>query len=338
MFRISDEITRKRIKIDTKDKKILVLLSENSRTSLKEIAKKTQLARDTVGYRIKRMSGIGIIQGFYPELDFKRLGYNLYHVFLLVDETDKKKQQELIEELNNHPNTRSVIQYSDRWDIELIMLAKDVEEFDGLVTDILGKFSSIIIEKGKLAQITTYYSILFPYQFHKPMSEIKIPIKEEIDYKPDKKDLAILNVLGKDCRLSTYEIAKHVDLSPDAIGLRIKRLFKTGIIKKFTILPNLSLLNYSWHTFALQMKVFNKNNEVKFRTFIEDHPYIIKAVKTLGVWDLLLYIISDNSADYHRTIKQIKNEFADIVKNYETWVASKESVFNPMPKIISANL
>jgi DNA-binding Lrp family transcriptional regulator len=333
MFRLSGSIPKKEIKIDVKDKKILVLLSEDSRIPLSELAKKVGLSRDTVSYRIKRMQNLGIIQGFYPEIDFKKLGYNLYNVFLLIDETDKKRQEEIINVLVNHPNIVNVIQYSDRWDTEVTIIAKDINEFDSVVSEISEEFSEIILEKNKLAEIDTYYSILFPYKFHKEIKRIK-KLGKEIKYKPDKKDLEILKVLGKNCRLSTYEISNHVKLSPDAIGLRIKKLVQSGIIKKFTLLPNLSLLGYNLYTFAVQMKVFNKKHELSFKSFVEDHPNIIKAVKTLGNWDLLLYVISDNQLDYHKTVKQIKNEFASIVKNYETWVASEETIFNPIPKII----
>ncbi len=143
MFRLSEDVTP--IKLDVKDKKLLVLLSENARRPISELSKKLQLARDTVAYRIKGLENLGAIQGFYPIIDFTRLGYNKYRVFLLVDETDKEKQQELISDLKNNPNTRHVILYSDRWDIEWTLIAKDIEEFDSIVTDVLGKFSSIII-------------------------------------------------------------------------------------------------------------------------------------------------------------------------------------------------
>ena len=55
MFRINQDVKQKQLKIDKKDKKILVLLSEDSRMPVSEIAKKVQLSKDTVSYRIKRM-------------------------------------------------------------------------------------------------------------------------------------------------------------------------------------------------------------------------------------------------------------------------------------------
>lgn len=335
MFRISYESLVKKAKLDVKDKKILVLLSENSRMPISEIAKKVQLSRDTVNYRIKRMQKLGIILKFFPEIDFKKLGYSLYHVFLLVDEKDKQRQKELIDALINHPNTLSVMEYSDRWDLEWNLLAKEITEFDSIVTEIFAQFSDIIMERSKLLVINTYYSILLPYHFYKEFGTKKIPDKiEQIDYRLNKNDLEIMRVLGNNSRLSTYEISKQVNLSADAIGLRIKKLIKSGIIKKLNILPNFSLLGCSWYTFALRMKTLDKADELKFKTFVEDHPNIIKAVKTLGRWDLLVYITADNPKEFHKTIKQIKNEFSKIIVNYATYVAYKEHVFNSLPKAI----
>jgi len=331
MYRISSE-QRKQLKIDVKDKKILVELSENSRIPISELAKRVGLGRDTVNYKLNRMKKLGVIVRCYPEVRFRFLGYNFFHVFLLIEETNKEKQKQLINTIEKHPNVMGVLEYSDQWDIEFMLIARSFEEFDEAVSDICAPFTDIIIEKDKLAVIKTYYSILLPYKLYGPPT---IPKKKCLEkYIVDKKDLQILSVLAHDCRQSTYEIAKHVNLSADAIGLRIKRLLNTGIINKFTILPNLSLLNCSWYTFVMRMKVFTKQYEAKFKTYVQDHPYIIRAEKTLGDWDVLVYIIVQHPKEFHRTVKEIKNKFSDTIKSYATFVAYKEHMFNPMPEII----
>ena len=71
MFRVSHDIIWKKPKLDVKDKKILVLLSKNSRMPISEMAKKVQLSRDTVAYRIKRMQKLNVILQFFPAIDFK---------------------------------------------------------------------------------------------------------------------------------------------------------------------------------------------------------------------------------------------------------------------------
>ena len=331
MIRLTDEPIKKLPKVDVKDKKILTLLSENSRMPISEIDKKVSLSRDSISYRINGMKEEGVIQGLYPSINFKKLGYNIYHLFLLIEEKSRERQKQLFKNLKEHQNTISVMEYSDRWDVEIIMIAKSLEEFDMITSNLLSNFSDMILEKGRLAEINTFHSILLPYGFYE--NKGNKTIKEET-YELDKKDFDILKTIKDNCRLSTYDISKEVNLSPDAIGLRIKKLIKSNIIKKFSLLPNFSLLGFSLYTFAVKMKVLDQANESKFKAFVEDHPHIIKAVKTLGAWDLIVYIISDNPRDFHQTIKQIKKEFSHTINNYETWVALKEEVFKPIPEVL----
>ena len=119
MLRISPETPDKAIKIDTKDKKILDLLGDNGRMSISEIARKTRLSRDTVKYKINRLKELKIILNFFPRLNFKKLGFKIYHVFMVIDERDKKRHNQLLNKLKNHPSTYSLLEYSDQWDLEL---------------------------------------------------------------------------------------------------------------------------------------------------------------------------------------------------------------------------
>jgi len=331
MYRITER-TLKKSKLDVKDKKLLVLLSENSRSTINELAKKVQLKRDTVAYRIKRMEQNELILRYFPEIDYSALGFNQYHVFFVVDESDEKAKEEFIEYIKSHPGTLNLIEYSDRWDFEWRFIAKDFDEFDDALTQVYIKFSSIIQERAKLIHRNTFYSILLPYDFHemKRSTRIEIP-KENGKISVDEKDLKLLKHLSENSRQSTYELSKKISLSADAIRLRIKRLEKKGVIQKYTVTLNLSKLGYHWYTFAQQMKIFDKHAEAKFQTLVKDHPYIIKAVKTIGYWDVIVYIIAKSAKNFHKTIKQLKREFSDIIDTYSTFVAYEEHIFNPFP-------
>ena len=354
--RITEIAEKTKIKLDIKDKKIIALLAEDARMPLALIAKQIALSRDAVDYRIKRLVDSGLIIGFVPVLMLKKFGYYWFHVYLLLDETQKEKQNELIDALKSHPNIRSVMEYSDRWDIEFILIAENAVEFDNIITEIISDKAGIILEKSKLEVIKYYKSIHIPDIFYRQVSEniseyakhiIRNPGTAknigESDLSPEEtktlysldfKDIQILNILSKNCRISTYKIAEEVNLSADAISYRIKRMLTEGYIEKFTIILNLSMLNYEWYTFAIQIKTLDKENEKKFREFVRNSPYIIRAVKVLGRWDLLLYIVTDNSAAFHHTIKEIKSNFANIINSYQTWSAYKEHTYNHFPKIL----
>lgn len=323
----------KKVDIDIKDQKILALLSGNSRMPLSEIAKSVQLSRDLVNYRIQRMIKAGLILNFMPEIDFKKLGFDIYHLFMVISDEEPKKT-ELIQALKNHKNTISLTEYSDRWDFEACIIAKDIYEFDKIFTELSSKFSQIITERIRMTVIESYNPIILPFQFTPEFTKLMQSKSKYIDYAYDAYDMKILEQLSKDARMSTYEISKSIPLSADAIGIRIKKLLNCGIIKKFTVHLDLSILDYNLYTFALQMKVFDKPTETKFKSFVRGHPYIVKAIKTLGAFDILIYINAENTKKFHETVKCIRNEFSFFIKNQDTYVVFKEHLLCPFPQIL----
>ena len=62
--------------LDDIDRKILKILQENARTSLKTIAEKTFLSSPAVSARIEKMEKDGIISGYHALIDPIRLGYH----------------------------------------------------------------------------------------------------------------------------------------------------------------------------------------------------------------------------------------------------------------------
>ena len=78
--------------MDDIDRKILMLLQENARTSLKTIAEKTFLSSPAVSSRIERMEREGIILGYEAQVDPIKLGYHiLAFINLNVLPEDKPK-------------------------------------------------------------------------------------------------------------------------------------------------------------------------------------------------------------------------------------------------------
>ena len=320
------------VKLDIKDKKILTLLAENSRMPLSGIAKSVMLSRDSVSYRIKRLRENKVILGFFPLINYKHFGYNIFHVFLILDEMHKEEREKLLQEIYNHPNVISLMEYNDRWDYQISLLAKGIRDYDKIMTDITSKYRNVIVEKDILEVIRTYKMSFIPYDIKSRINTKIFEQRGDLDY--DEKDLMILKILTDDSRQSTYEIGQKVGLNPDTIGYRIKKMIDSGLLMNFTSLNNLTSMGYHWCTFVMQMKTFDHKHEMKFQGFIKDNPHILRAVKTLGIWDIMMYIAVDNVKQYHKIIKDVKREFYDIIKHYESWMAYEEHFYNPIPGII----
>lgn len=330
--RIAYEKIEKRPKIDKRDRRILSLLAQDARMPLTRIAKQVGLSRDAVDYRIKRLERAGVIIGFFPNINYYKLGQYLFHVFLLVDEMGQKDLQGLLKTLKAHPNVASIIEYSDRWDLEIVVLANDLLAFDQVIMGIAERFPDLILEKDKLEIIKRFVSRHVPPLIDGPHERDERRDRTPVEL--DEVDRQVLTALSTDCRQSTYRIADTIGVSADTVGNRIKRLEREGVIRNCTVLVNLSLLGYHWYTFSVEMKMFDRANEAKLEEFLDQNRHVLRAAKTLGGWDLLLYVVVENPPEFHRIIKGLKNLFAPIVRNYDTWVAYKEHHFNPFPKVL----
>lgn len=327
LFRI--EPTERTIKLDVKNKKILSLLVRNARTPLNRIAKRVQLSRDAVAYRIRRLQQQGVIVGYTPIIDYKKLGFYTFHLFLLVSEESEEKRNELISYLTGHRNVVRVLEFNDRWDFEVALVARSIEDFNDFLRQLDEKFSGVILEEDKLTVLERYSSSYLPdifYEEEKPKQKAAVEI--------DEKDLAILKSLAADAKKPYYDIGTELGIDADTVHNRVRKMLEGGVIKNFTAVVDISLLNYSFYVFISTMRTLNSSDEVKLQDIVATNKNVLEILKTLGDYDVLTYVAVENPFMLHKAIKEIKHRFSHTIKNYLTLVAYREHVFKPVPEAV----
>ncbi len=325
-------------KVDLKDRKLLSLLAEDSRLTLNQLADKVMLSRDAVRYRIQRLEKLGVVQQFVPLLDYQRFAYNRYHLFLQLAEMDAAVQEKLFAEFAASPAVISVIEYSDNYDVELVLLCRDVYEFDTFFTDIMNRHHDVIDDYILLERVQGYCNRLLPLGFREIKKTGKIPAKDEHLRKMDETDIRILALLGEDARQSYFSIAERVKLSSDAVSYRMKKLTKSGLIRNFSVVTNLSSIGYNWYTLLIQLRYWDSMHEAKFRQMAETHPNILLAMKAIGEWNLLIYIAAKSQTEFHHIVKDLRNEFKSVIRTYETLMGFKEHSFRAVRRDLSPAL
>ncbi|MBQ7707492.1 MAG: Lrp/AsnC family transcriptional regulator [Lachnospiraceae bacterium] len=89
-------------KLDEVDEKILEILQDNARTSLKEIAEQVFLSPTAVGTRIDRMLQEGVLEGFTTRLNPEAMGhYVKAFINLQVEPADRDEFYEYIDGILN---------------------------------------------------------------------------------------------------------------------------------------------------------------------------------------------------------------------------------------------
>lgn len=77
--------------MDQIDKQLLIMLQENARVPLKQLAEKVYLSSPAAAARIARLEKQGIIKGYHMDVDWFKLGYHITAFINLEVAPDQKK-------------------------------------------------------------------------------------------------------------------------------------------------------------------------------------------------------------------------------------------------------
>ncbi|MFP9062577.1 Lrp/AsnC family transcriptional regulator [Natrialbaceae archaeon A-chndr2] len=81
------------VALDHVDRGILFLLQEDARnTTIAEIAEMVEVSNSTVRNRIERLEEVGIIEGYFPKIDYERANYPLHVLFVCSAPAQKREE------------------------------------------------------------------------------------------------------------------------------------------------------------------------------------------------------------------------------------------------------
>ena len=318
----------KKVKVDLKDRKILSLLAQDARMSASQISKKIGLSRDAVSYRINNLNKKGVIQGSRTIIDISKFGYEAYHLFLQLNQPTEKVENELIEKLREYPFIRAIIKFNGRYDLELALIARNVREFDEFLEKVLEDCSKYLNNYEVMAITKSYSANILPKSFLEFKEKSK-KIKE-VKIKTNEKDKEILSLLANDTTLPFYKIADKVNLSPDAVIYRIKRLINGGVIKKFVPVINYASLSYNVYAILLRVNSL-KEKEEALKNFLQNDKNVLWSVKCVGKYNVLIYVCVHTNEELHETLNELRTHFPENIVDYETLIAYEEYKYTYFP-------
>jgi len=127
--------------VDKIDQKILSELSRDSSISIPKLSEKIYANSSVVYSRIKRLINKKLIERFTIEINNKELGFGVKS--LTGINMDSKQRDVVIEELFKIPGVREISEVTGRFDILVIMFAKNLPEMHRLISEEIGKIQGI---------------------------------------------------------------------------------------------------------------------------------------------------------------------------------------------------
>ncbi|MBA5791179.1 Lrp/AsnC family transcriptional regulator [Flavobacterium sp. xlx-214] len=107
---------------------------------------------------------------------------------------------------------------------------------------------------------------------------------DHIDYK-------LIELLQKNCKQTTKELADQLDLSTTAVYERVKKLEKQNIITDYVAVINKEKINRNFMAIAhIKIKSHSKDAILKFENKVNAIPEIVECFNVSGEFDYILKI------------------------------------------------
>jgi len=139
--------------IDKLDKEILNEMNKNARLSFRDLAKILGVSVATISHRVKKMEDLGIIKGYIPLLDQKKVGYDFTAIIEISIEKGRLSSVE--KKLAEFDNTLGVYDITGLYDALVVARFKDRDHLNDFIKKIQKfefvqkTYTSIVLEVVK---------------------------------------------------------------------------------------------------------------------------------------------------------------------------------------------
>ena len=314
--------------LDLKDKKILYHLDLDAKSSSNKIAKSVGLSKDAVNYRINNLIKKGIIKKFYTVLNTPQLGFMHFNTLFRFRSINEEIKKSFIDYCVKDKKVIWCVSCYGSWDFGVSFLAKNLEEYNLFIQDVLNKFGKEIHEK--------VVSLIVDSPTYSRDYLINSKTGKEFSYKVfeakklDNTEHKILKLLSQNANLNVVQIASKLDLTVDVVRYRIKQLIEKNIIQGFRINIDTEKIEYLYYKLLFTLKDLSHNREVQFKEYSKRNPNIIQFIKYIGKWEIQLELEVKSELELFKIIEEIRNEFGDIIQTYEI-LKLKEEKLNYYP-------
>lgn len=114
--------------------KILSLLQEDGRQSVRELADKLGVSATTIGKRLEQLEEDGVLRGITADIDYEKMGYAYLAVTRLKVQGDSFS--EVFPLLLNYPQLSEVYEITGDYDILVIGHYRDRTEMNSIIKEI----------------------------------------------------------------------------------------------------------------------------------------------------------------------------------------------------------
>lgn len=301
------------------DRKILFELDRDGRASFSKIARIIGSTPQVVKYHYERMIENGVIDKFWAFIDYDKAGYSFFWGYWLkFNGLTKEKEEEMYADFRGNTYIPIIMRSDGYADVMLGIISRDVFHHNKILQGVFEKYgehitmSDIVVGLGFIKFPRTYLVVKENvFESFSSSGGTKEPVKlSEIDRK-------MLSLLQIDGRMEFTKMARTLGVSVGQIHKHYLKLTRSGVITKVAYTLNYQVADLALYRILFRIVQFDKKRVDDLYTFCSLHPHIVSYVKVMGNWQLMLDIEIENREKLRDLIREMKNQFKDIIHRVE---------------------
>lgn len=311
--------------MDKTDQRIVQEVDKNPKLSLIKLAKKLRISQQVTDYRLKRIFKRKQITKLATIINLKSLGLEHYRVFFTFNSKTQYSNTRIFDYLRNKKEIYWAARIGGKFELLTVVFVKDFEEFDRFIDNFNHNFPGLI--RGyKSCYVTEHYIYRHKY-LSKDYSAITYGYNDKITT-IDKLDNYILNKIKDNCRTSSLELSKVVNVSYKTIINRIKSLEKKRIILGYRMF--LKCPEQNPFIILFSFRDYSKKEEKRLISYLGMENNITQILRLFGVWNMFIHIRIEDNELLQNFIIKLRSKFS-IIDDYEIIPVFEEISINLFP-------
>jgi DNA-binding Lrp family transcriptional regulator len=317
--------------LDAKDRKVLSALFNDARSPFSTIAKKARISKESANYRVKRLAKEGFLVGFNTVVDVKKLGWNMFFVYIRFRKIDVEQESIILGYLAAHPNVAQVFRCLGNYDALIKVFVREAEDVDVLMKGIESRFKENMDSYG-IDFIVDETAVPFSFLYKPDSNRIYRMEKSEGKTQLSPIERKLLKLLAKDARLPIADAARKLHTSRDIVSYHLKKLQEEGVILKFR--PDLltKRIGYSWYFLILKTEKLTPSINAALESFLLSHPNVTYVYRSVRNSDVQVEIRALNNEELNDIVIEIRGILKNVLNRAELLVILDEQKYTYFPQ------
>jgi DNA-binding Lrp family transcriptional regulator len=316
--------------LDVKDKKILFSIAEDAIKSRKQVAKEVHLSKDVVDYRINKLLANNIIT-MHPRINLSLFSYGQYFLLIQLNNADANREKEIINKLKKMDYCVFVGKTGGDFDIIFTFVVKDLEGLAKLIDDL--DFINPNLKRYELYPVIKEYKESFKSRFSENYFDKKyIMFSGKYDFKIDDIDKKILYLISENINVTNSFISNKLNLSEEAVRIRLKNLEKRKIILNYRVFLNPKPLGLTEFALFMNFDSFDKALDKKLEGYFNANKEVVFANRLVGKYKVGLSIYAKSINELYAFIDDMKKVFQNNLKETSIVIIFSTEYYSHLPK------